>query len=250
MIILIHLLVIYIIITICIITYKFIKSSLGKTYIISVEGNIGSGKSTLVRKLKKIPYIHVLQEPVDIWKSIADSKGNNILSEFYKNQKRYSYIFQNFAFITRVIELKKLITKVNQNRKLFTNEYIIVERSIYSDYNVFATKLNHDQLLSDLEFKIYKYWFHQLESMIEISAYIYLKVSPSTSSVRVKKRARDEEINAIPIEYLKSLHNYHNKWLSKTNVPLLLIDGNKEFENDMFYYNDLYSQITKFIKKL
>ena len=250
MIILIHLLIIHIILTVCIIIYQFIKSSLGKTYIISVEGNIGSGKSTLVQKLKKIPYIHVLQEPVHIWKSITDDEDNNILLKFYKNQERYSYIFQNFAFITRVTELKKLIAKVNKKRNLFTNEYIIVERSIYSDYNVFATKLNYDKILSNLEFEIYKYWFHQLESMIKVSAYIYLKVSPTISLQRVEKRARNEEKNAIPIEYLNSLHYYHNKWLSNTETPLLLIDGNVEFESDEQYFNKLYQQVTKFIKNL
>ena len=47
-------------------------------YIFSVDGNIGSGKSTLIKKLKKelikIYNINViyLQEPVDEWKSIKD----------------------------------------------------------------------------------------------------------------------------------------------------------------------------------
>ena len=66
------------------------RNILGKTYIISIEGNIGSGKSTLVKKLKeKNPSWYFLQEPVDVWKSVSDIDGNNILSEFYKDKKRY-----------------------------------------------------------------------------------------------------------------------------------------------------------------
>ena len=51
--------------------------------IISVEGNIGSGKSTLVDRLKDIYQnkgdIHFLQEPVDLWNTITDDDGCTIL---------------------------------------------------------------------------------------------------------------------------------------------------------------------------
>ena len=60
------------------------------TIIFSIEGNIGSGKSTLVKKLKNYLkkhyynyYIIYLQEPVKIWESIKDSKGDSILKKFY-----------------------------------------------------------------------------------------------------------------------------------------------------------------------
>ena len=45
--------------------------------IISIEGNIGSGKSTLVDNLKQLYHnsndIHFLQEPVDVWNTITDN---------------------------------------------------------------------------------------------------------------------------------------------------------------------------------
>ena len=61
--------------------------------IISVEGNIGSGKSTIVDILKKYfknnSNIIFLQEPVDEWSEIKDKNGQTILSKFYENQKKY-----------------------------------------------------------------------------------------------------------------------------------------------------------------
>jgi len=222
----------------------------GKVYVISVEGNIGSGKSTLVQKLKLNNKFHVLQEPVDLWKSISDKNGNNILSEFYKDQKRYSYTFQNFAFITRIKQLQKMIEKVERKRNLFTNEYIIVERSIFSDKNVFAQKLHNDKLISDLEFELYNFWFDKLKSMAYVSAHIYLQVEPKISLQRVVKRSRNEEKNAIPIEYLNSLHYYHNKWLENTNKPILVINGNNDFENDRSIFNRISKTILHFVKKL
>ena len=62
-------------------------------YIFNVEGNIGSGKSTLVRILEKelksinsIPIVYV-QEPVDEWSTIKDKHGETILEKFYRDQR-------------------------------------------------------------------------------------------------------------------------------------------------------------------
>ena len=60
------------------------------TYIFSIEGNIGSGKSTLVKELKKsVPNILdkkvvYVQEPVSEWSKIKDKKGETILEKFYE----------------------------------------------------------------------------------------------------------------------------------------------------------------------
>ena len=70
-------------------------------YIFSIDGNIGSGKSTLIKKLKnelssinnlKIIY---LQEPVDDWKNIKDENGINLIENYYKNQKNGVFPFKS-----------------------------------------------------------------------------------------------------------------------------------------------------------
>ena len=224
------------------------RNIFGKTYIISVEGNIGSGKSTLVSKLSKcqIKNWYFLQEPVDEWKSIEDSNGDNILSKFYNNQKRYSYLFQNFAFITRVTKLHNLLSKI---KSLFSNNYVIIERSIYSDKHVFAKKLRNDKLLSELEYNIYNYWFHSLNYKMLVSGHIYLKVSPSISYERVLKRKRKEE-DTIPLEYLSSLNDYHDDWLNNTSVPTLIINCDEDFENNDKKYTEIKNNINSFIRNL
>ena len=62
------------------------------TIIFSIEGNIGSGKSTMVKKLRNYLkknyynyYLIYVQEPVNIWESIKDSKGDTILKKFYQS---------------------------------------------------------------------------------------------------------------------------------------------------------------------
>ena len=59
-----------------------------KPIIISVEGNIGSGKSTLVKLMKsQFPSCKFLFEPVDTWLKTTDSDDQNILDKFYQDKK-------------------------------------------------------------------------------------------------------------------------------------------------------------------
>ena len=55
--------------------------------VLSIEGNIGSGKSTILKFLKEnntTNDIIFLKEPVDKWENIKDVEGTTILEHFYK----------------------------------------------------------------------------------------------------------------------------------------------------------------------
>ena len=78
--------------------------------IYSIEGNIGSGKSTFIDILKKenkLKNVVYLEEPVKVWETIKDKSEETILEKFYKNQNKYSFSFQMMAYISRLSELKK-----------------------------------------------------------------------------------------------------------------------------------------------
>ena len=70
------------------------------TKIISIEGNIGSGKSTFVEFLKKNlnndKYCFV-DEPVNIWQEIKDISGNDIISKFYEDKKKIRFFISNVS---------------------------------------------------------------------------------------------------------------------------------------------------------
>ena len=128
--------------------------------IFSVEGNIGSGKSTLVKMLKDHLIIAsdkkvvFLQEPVDEWESIKDESGESILEKFYGNQQKYAFSFQMMAYISRISLLKKTIRK---NR----DAVIITERSVYTDREVFAKMLYDDGKIETVNYNIYLKWFDE-----------------------------------------------------------------------------------------
>tara|TARA_B110001454_G_scaffold194809_1_gene196633 strand:- start:296 stop:1015 length:720 start_codon:yes stop_codon:yes gene_type:complete len=200
-------------------------------YIFQIDGNVGAGKSTAVSALQnimstigniKMPVIYLL-EPVSIWESIQDSNGENILEKYYKNQSKYAFSFQMMAFITRIRQIKKLMEYCN-------NAIVICERSVFTDKEVFAKMLYDDKKIEEVEYSIYLKWFDELVVDIPISGIIYIKTDPEICETRIIKRNRKGE--NVPLKYLKNCHSYHENWLNNTNIPVLTLDGNRNFLND------------------
>ena len=184
--------------------------------LISIEGNIGSGKSTFVEYLRKnlCDEICFLDEPVDIWNTIVDKDGKNIIENYYKDQKRYAFSFQMMAYISRLSLLKRAIESNSY-------KYIITERSLNTDKEVFCKMLYDDNLIEKIEYDIYIKWFDEFKPNIEIQ-YVYLRCDPFIAEERVLKRSRKGEI--ISLDYLKKCHQYHEQWLLKENT--IYIDSN------------------------
>ena len=93
-------------------------------YIFSIEGNIGSGKSTLVKILTRtfkmlgnIPIIY-LPEPVSIWESITDKNGKNIIEKYYENQEKYAFFGQATYAATDRLDLTVGLRYSNEKRSI------------------------------------------------------------------------------------------------------------------------------------
>ena len=101
--------------------------------IIFIEGGIGCGKSTLVRHMQKYCEKHsfkylTIQEPVDIWTTIKNDEGTNIIEAFYSDQIKYSFMFQMMAYISRLERLQNAYEDA-----IGKYDLIICERSLHTD---------------------------------------------------------------------------------------------------------------------
>ena len=196
------------------------KNIMNNPIILSIDGNIGSGKSTLYEELQSYykgnEDICFVPEPVDDWKSIMDKSGVPILTNLYKDTNKYAFRFQMMAYISRLHLLRK---QVKENKY----KIIISERCVQTDKNVFAQMLYDDELIEHDEFQIYLMWFDEFLDDIKLSGIIYVRAEPHVCSERVKIRAREGE--NIPIEYLTKCHDYHEKWLNTYNEKIV-IDAN------------------------
>jgi len=196
-----------------------------------VEGNIGSGKSTFLTRVKEIlkDDVQIIYEPLDEWLSIKDKTGKNILDYFYSDMERYCYAFQSMAFITRY---QKTLTIDN------TKKYIFIERSIFSDKKIFAENCRKNNIMSEIEWNIYQEWFESMSKLITFPhRFIYLKCKPEVSYQRLKGRKREEE-KEVPLGYLRELHQRHEDWLVVFTQPTeadngtIVINGELDFKSN------------------
>ena len=150
--------------------------------IFTVEGNIGSGKSTLIKILKqRLSHlghrsIIYLQEPVDIWESIKDSEGKTIIEKYYENQTKYAFPFQMMAYISRIHQLREILTK-------YSNVVVICERSVFTDREIFAKMLHDDKKIEDIEYSIYLKWFDEFVKDLPVKGIIYVKTNPEICQI-------------------------------------------------------------------
>ena len=195
--------------------------------IFSIEGNIGSGKSTLINELKKQNLnVIYLPEPVDLWNEIKDSSGVTILEKYYQDQKRYAFPFQMMAYISRL----------SQIRQQFESDAIIItERCIFTDREIFAKMLYDDKKIETIEYSIYLKWFDEFKYPVD--GFIYLKTTPEMCFGRVKNRNRKGE--EIPLNYLQNCHCYHEKWINESTFNCLIL------ENETNYINLIKSFVEK-----
>ena len=211
--------------------------------IISIEGNIGGGKSTLLEALKNIKWVDkkivFVREPVDEWGKIKDNNGVTILEKFYADQEKYSFSFQMMAYISRLKLLKEAI-------ELNPGSIIITERSLFTDKLVFAKMLYDSKKMEDVNYFIYLNWFDTFSESYPVKKIIYVKTEPKVCFERIEKRSRQGE-NNIPLEYLNEFNNYHEKMMDELNVEKLILDGNIDIYENKEKLDEWINSIKKFI---
>ncbi|RWS14560.1 hypothetical protein B4U79_15446, partial [Dinothrombium tinctorium] len=210
----------------CHFTCKTAISSLRPTVIsyaqISIEGNIGSGKTTFLEYFQREcgSKVQTFREPVHKWLNLS---GHNLLDLMYKEPKRWSFAFQQYVQLT-MFQMHKEASEFSDDKCCVK----MIERSLLSARYCFVENLYENELLHDVEYKIIDEWFKELmkDKCTKLDYIIYLRTSPEVCYQRVKQRFRREE-ETLTMEYLKNLHQLHEKWLlsDEMNIPVITING-------------------------
>lgn len=195
--------------------------------VFGIEGNIGSGKSTLYASLQKLykdnANVIFVAEPVKDWEDIKNAENKTMVQLFYANQQKYAFAFQMMAYISRLAKLKRAVLE-NKDKNII----IITERTLYTDRHVFAKMLFDQGKIEDVEYQIYLKWFDEFVTEFPVDNVIYVKTDPIECHKRIHIRARQGE-EIIPLSYLEECHKYHEGFLDKETgikVNQLIIDGN------------------------
>ena len=84
--------------------------SQSKVILVSFDGNIGSGKSTMMKKAHEFyrnsANVIFAEEPIGKWNQIKDKNGTEILKLFYQDQEKHAFKFQIMAFVSRLAGLR------------------------------------------------------------------------------------------------------------------------------------------------
>ncbi len=172
---------------------------------IAVAGNIGSGKTTLAKKLSK----HFGWEPH--YEKIED---NPYLISFYDDMQRWSFNLQIYFLNSRsrhILEIRK------------SNKTIIQDRTIYEDAYIFAPNLHDMGLMSSRDYNNYQALFELMTSFLQPpDLMIYLRASVPTLVKQIQKRGREYE-NSIRLDYLQKLNERYEEWIKKYKKGKLLI---------------------------
>ena len=189
--------------------------------VVRVEGNIGAGKSTVLKHLEGAGY-DVVAEPVHLW--------THHLTGLYASAdtQAWSLPMQSLAMCTRtemlVAGLKRTKGQHGHNGQNGQNgchaRVVCVERSSKSAH-IFAraTLQGRDtdafQRLSDRYDDAVANAFE--ETSAREAATIYLRADPTTCGQRVAARSRTSESGLSP-EYLKRIHDEHEAMFADADL--------------------------------
>ncbi|MBU3918955.1 deoxynucleoside kinase [Patescibacteria group bacterium] len=231
----------------------------GDRTMILLEGIIAAGKSTIGRRLAKSELFDFIEEPVTLWRNFPLPGGEtvNLLDWFYEDMERAAYTFQTAAFITRAKNWAEVLAKTDHSQ-------VILERSVFCDYNVFAFNCYRSGDMSPKEHMLYRQLWALAIMQGKIDTpdlFVFYDTASEECMERMPERERDEEIKKIQLQYLKRLEVLHKQWLinddgcapllvlsdgflrqgdplseeldaSKIRVPVLRLDGNREWQTD------------------
>ena len=181
--------------------------------IYSIDGNIGAGKTTVLKQLQKtVSNILIICEPIEEWESLIE-KAND-------NPKLYAFKVQNII-LNHFEKIKNNLTKLSKQY-----ERIIVERSAVSSVKVFAKQYLTTQAISKAE---YSQLMKRLESIhIDYDLRIYINTKPTICLERILLRSRSFELKQIKLKYLLHLEAlYKDIYFNDYKKKIKIIDGNQ-----------------------
>ena len=174
---------------------------------ITIEGNIGAGKTTLAYLLSKQLNARLILE------EFAD---NPFLPKFYENQQQYAFPLELFFMAERYKQLKDLLQTKDMFQNLTISDYLFTKCLLFAKVN-----------LPEEEFLLYQKLFDIINpQLVQPDLLIYLHAPVNKLKENIKKRNRSYEQN-IESEYLFTLQETYTQYIKQHNIKTLFIDASK-----------------------
>ncbi|MDG2264401.1 MAG: deoxynucleoside kinase [Flavobacteriales bacterium] len=197
---------------------------------IAVEGNIGSGKTTLAKMLANDFEARLMLEQF---------ANNPFLPKFYNDPAKHAFPLELFFMAERYYQLKNL-----KLQDLF-------QPNIISDYFFVKSKLFAQNNLQKDEMQLFNKLFDIMKSSLsKPNLLVYLHAEINRLQQNIKQRGRDFEQN-ISDEYLRNIQDKYLDYLRKQNdFPVLILNITAaDFVADKLVYESIKKHLSEIYYK-
>lgn len=193
---------------------------------VTIEGNIGAGKTTLSHLLAKQYNARLILE------QFAD---NPFLPKFYENPKQFAFPLELFFMAERFKQLKDLIQQKDLFHSVTISDYLFTKSLLFAKIN-----------LSEEEFRLYQRLFDILyQQLVQPDLLIYLHAPVNKLQQHIKKRNRSYEQN-IADDYLFSIQETYTHYIKQHNIKTLFVDAsNADFLSNEKHLQAIFNALEK-----
>ena len=188
-------------------------------HFITIEGNIGAGKTTLA---------HLLSKHFNARLILEEFADNPFLPKFYENPDQYAFPLELFFMAERYKQLKDMIHTKDLFQSITVSDYLFTKCLLFAKVT-----------LPDEEFRLYQKLFeiiHQQLVFPDILIYLHAPVQKLQSNI--KKRNREYE-QKIPDEYLFKVQETYTSYIKQHNIKTIFVDAS----NADFLGNEKHMQV-------
>ena len=172
---------------------------------ITIEGNIGAGKTTLA---------HLLSKHFNARLILEEFAENPFLPKFYENPHQYAFPLELFFMAERYKQLKDLLQTKDMFQNVTVSDYLFTKCLLFAKVN-----------LPDEEFRLYQKLFDIINpQIVQPDILIYLHTPVNKLQENIKKRNRKYE-QSIPNDYLFSLQETYTQYIKQHHIKTLFVDA-------------------------
>ncbi|MEY3059063.1 MAG: hypothetical protein RL000_415 [Bacteroidota bacterium] len=193
---------------------------------ITIEGNIGAGKTTLASLLaNKLNARLILEEFAD----------NPFLAKFYENPAQYAFSVELFFMAERFKQLKDLLSQQDLFQNITVSDYLFTKCLLFAKVNLPVD-----------EFRLFQRLFEMMQpQLLQPDLLIYLHAPVHKLQENIKKRNRSYEQN-IKDDYLFEIQQTYTHYIKQHSFKTLFVDAsNVDFINNPEYLDIILAALDR-----
>jgi deoxyguanosine kinase len=188
-------------------------------HFITIEGNIGAGKTTLA---------NILSEKLNARLILEQFADNPFLPKFYESPQQYAFPLELFFMAERFKQLKDMLQTTDMFQTTTVSDYLFTKCLLFAKVN-----------LPEEEFRLYQKLFDIIhQQLVFPDILIYLHTPVQRLQQNIKKRNREYEQN-IPDDYLFNIQETYTSYIKHHNIKTLFVDAS----NADFLGNEKHIQV-------